>query len=386
MASAIHNFFIEQGSNFEITFEYLDENGLPITIEPDDCVRLKVKTNTNEYAAWKNGLASNNSSLHTIHSDSSLSSNQIRWTLPSSLTKLYNFDTASYALDLVLGGSPETNAIKLATGQIGLIKDLFLTECLDNNTLETCKDCVSISASSSTFNPDPLAITPTPTPSSAFFDPTITPTPTPTIGGGGGNTVQPQSENLCDYLCRGLDIFGQLYSGTGLLNINDAIVTNGSGIVQNSYSSINIANTGIAANIEVSIEGLYHQNPSDLTLFLTPPTGNKVLLSHRNKIKDYSVSSGLNFSFSNKALPGIYLYNKPSNNDIYVNILENSGINLPSPYNSTYKYSFDHLLNTSVSGNWTLNILDNDPGGTGYIKNWNIIVTYKPVIELDPNL
>lgn len=378
MASAIHNFFIEQGSSFEIVFEYLDETGSPIIISNSDCVKLKFKTNTDEYAVWRNGPLVDGAGLLTFSNDPTLSGNQIKWKLPATITKTYNFDTASYVLELVIGGSPEISVIKLATGQIGLIKDLFLTECVEDPSLKTCKDCTQITITDSTISISPNK-TPTPTPSPQPIDPTITPTPTP-------SSPYSVQENLCDYVCRGLDIFGQIYTGSGI-NILDANIVNGSGLIQNSYSSINILNTGIATNIEVYIDTLVHENPSDLTLLLTPPSGNSVLLSNRNKIKDYSVSSGLSFAFSNKALPGIYLYNKPvNNNDLYVNILKNSGISLPEPYNNTYSYSFEHLLNNKVNGNWTLNILDNDPGGTGYINNWNLVITYLPPEEYDENI
>jgi subtilisin-like proprotein convertase family protein len=155
-------------------------------------------------------------------------------------------------------------------------------------------------------------------------------------------------------------------------------MNNGSGIAQNSNNTITVLNTGVATNIELYIDSLTHENPSDLTLFLTPPTGTPILLSHRNKINNYSPISGVSFSFSNKALPGTYLYNKSNSNDLHVNILKNSGVTPPSPYNSTYAYNFDHLFNSSVSGNWTLNVLDNDPGATGYIKGWNLVITYLP--------
>lgn len=378
MAAAVHNFFIEQGSDFEIIFEYFDENGLPITINSDWCIRLKLKDSNNTYYTWKDGIASNNSSLLTRDNDASLSTNQIKWYLPASVTREYSFDTASYALDMVTDPN-EQEIIKLAVGQIGLIKDLFLTECLQNDSLITCKNCLTISANDAVGQVDPLQTpTPTPTPQNVVVDPTITPTPTPTRGGSGGG-VTPIEDNLCDYLCRGLDIFSELYSGTGVIPIQDAVVSNSYSIPQLSSSIISIANTGVAVNIEVYIDSLSHQNPSDLTLYLTPPSGDSVLLSHRQKIKDYNPVTGLSFAYSTKALPGMYLYNKFNNNDLYVNILNSSGTLPPSPYIGPYAYSFDHLINNRVTGDWTLNVLDNDPGGTGTIKNWNLIVTYEPI-------
>lgn len=379
MASAIHNFFIEQGSNFDITFEYLDENGNPIAIEPSDCVRLRIKTDKNTYSSLRNESSTDISKerllTKTVDPDpqSTLQNNQIKWIIPSTVTKTYDFATAYYALDLVKGGS-ESNTTKLATGQIGLIRDLFITECLNNSLLSTCKDCIDISNSiDGIYQSDP-AIIPTTTPqgSSVPVDPTITPTPTPTNNAG----PAPFSQDLCDYICKGLDLFAEMYTGSGIL-LQDAANNSGVSSASLSNSTISIANTGISANIEVYIDTLRHENPEDLTLFLQPPTGLPILLSHRNKINNYNKNSGLSFAFSNKAMPNNYLYNK-SSNDLYINILQNSGLSLPSPYDTTYVYNFNHMINTQVSGEWSLNFIDHDPGGTGTIKNWNLIVTYIP--------
>jgi len=378
MASAIHNFFIEQGSNFEITFEYLDQNGNPIVITSSDCVRLRMKDNNNLYRAWRNASSDSNGALLTSSNDSSLSSHQIKLSLPSSLTKTFTFTNASYALDLVIGGN-ENNTIKLANGQISLITDLFLSECTDgtvSSDFKTCIDCTAISAadaaSSESDNlpsPTPIAADITPTPSLSFGT-TPTPTPSPAIA----------QEDLCDFLCRGLDIYSQLYAASGFY-ITDASITSGINTPVATSGFLTISNTGIAKNIELYIDNLVHDNPSDLTMFLDPPSGDPILLSYRNKINNYNKSSGIKFSFSNKAIPGTYLNNKSNSNDLYVNILQNTGVSLPSPYNTTYKYGFNHLFDAgagALSGNWGLYFIDHDNQGSGYIGGWNLVVTYSP--------
>lgn len=374
MAAANHNFFIEQGSKFELVFEYLDENGNPIIINNSDCVRLKTKDNNNVYRVWRNATTPNGSLL-TRSEDSTLASNQIKFVLPASVTRSFNFDSAVYVLDLVIGGIAE-NTTKLATGQISIISDLFIEECLDGIVgpdFQTCIDCTSISPDFAAGVPSnipttPIATTPTPTPSIG-----AAPTPTPS------SNIFAQ-EDLCDYLCRGLDIFAQVYTGNQI-TISDASISSGINIPSVSSGLINIANTGIAKNIELYIDNLVHDHPSDLTMILTPPSGSGILLSSRNKINNYNKQAGLRFAFSNKAIPGVYLNNKSNNNDLFVNILENSGISLPSPYNNSYRYSFDHLFDApagSLSGNWGLHFIDHDSGGSGYINSWNLVITYSP--------
>ena len=382
MAAAIHNFFIEQGSNFELIFEYLDNNSNPIVINNNDCIRLKFKDNNDRYRAWKNDSTSNGSLL-TRNQDPTLTVNQIKFFLPSTVTKTFLFDTAVYALDLVINGE-ESKTVKLAVGQISIIKDIFLTECGDGTVgdgFKTCKDCTAIvPADSESVLTDVLP--PTPSPNANQL---VTPTPSPSFGSTPTPTPTPSKpavieEDLCDYLCRGLDIYAQLYSGSACY-INDATINSGINIPSVTSGSLIVPHTGVAKNIELYIDNLVHDNPSDLTMFLDPPSGDPILLSYRNKIANYNKQSGTKFAFSNKASAGTYLNNRSSNSDLYVNILQNSTIAMPSPYNTTYKYSFDHLLDGgagSVSGLWNLYILDHDTYGSGYIGGWNLIITYEP--------
>jgi hypothetical protein len=54
MAAANYSFFIEQGSDFAISFQYLDENGVGIDLT-DACIKLTYKTNTNGVGIFTNG-------------------------------------------------------------------------------------------------------------------------------------------------------------------------------------------------------------------------------------------------------------------------------------------------------------------------------------------
>jgi subtilisin-like proprotein convertase family protein len=134
-----------------------------------------------------------------------------------------------------------------------------------------------------------------------------------------------------------------------------------------------ISVTGTITNVEVSIVNLKHPNPQDLSMILVPPTGTGILLSAFSKINNYSYTSGLSYTFSNKASEDKYLYNR-SVTDNYVNIYNKTGIFPNTPLVS----SLSQLQSISPSGNWSLIINDNDPGGSGYITDWNLVITYLP--------
>ena len=110
-----------------------------------------------------------------------------------------------------------------------------------------------------------------------------------------------------------------------------------------------------------------------MTLILQPPSGNKILLSSHNKITNYV--SPFSFMFSNKASSGIYMNN-----------VTNGGLCSIFDKTSSTKYnnevllsSITGLVNSSVTGTWTLHAVDNDPLGSGSIDSWKLIVTYEPV-------
>jgi hypothetical protein len=108
-------------------------------------------------------------------------------------------------------------------------------------------------------------------------------------------------------------------------------------------------------------------------MILVPPTGTGILLSAFSKINNYSYTSGLSYTFSNKASEDKYLYNR-SVTDNYVNIYNKTGIFPNTPLVS----SLSQLQSISPSGHWSLIINDNDPGGSGYITDWNLVITYLP--------
>jgi subtilisin-like proprotein convertase family protein len=177
-------------------------------------------------------------------------------------------------------------------------------------------------------------------------------------------------DNECEDLCcdnRILDPFSYSYSGD---RIN--ILDNSSGV-----STINVYDSGVIENIEVSLNNLNHSSPQDLRIVLQPPNGNKILLAGHNKIQNNRPD--FNFTFSNKASQSTYLHNVT--NFGYTNILDKTSIVVLN--NETLESSLDGLIGTIPVGNWSLIIFDDDVPVSGYLSSWNLILTM-PTVAVTP--
>jgi subtilisin-like proprotein convertase family protein len=341
MSAAIYNFFIEQGSDFQITFEYLDTNNNPINIT-NYCIRLRLKDNNNKIRVFSSDVICSNYSILKN------TNGVIIFKLFADFTKSFDFDNAVYDLDITSTDGIEN--LRLATGRIEIIKNNF-PEC--SSSLDPiCGDCRNIGCAESegvSQEIDPVS-------------PIVTPTITSTIP---NNPCSMSQEDLCGYLCQDIDMFGALYSGSGF-TINDNTIS--SGIIE-------ISKTGILTNIEVSIDKFKHSNPQDVSCLLFPPSGDPILLFSHNKINNYSSLSGLSFTFSNRAAPDIYLNNR-SNSHFYLNILDKTNIYKFNNYNLLN--SMNHMTGHDIPGQWTLILKDDDPIGSGSIDGWNVILTYEP--------
>lgn len=418
MPAAIHNFFIEQGSNFVIIFEYFDAAGNLQDLS-NYCIRLRLKSTDDTFKQiYTSNMTSSNYSL----TKPSARPGTIEWFLSYSETQKFNFDTAIYDLDI---GIPNSETIRLATGVIQLVKTNF-PECSGDST----GICASCEAATQIDN------TPTVTPTiTVTITDGVSPTPTVT----NTSTQSFVSEDLCDYLCQNLDLFAKVYnyssyikhsnnvtSGTVVVTSDDTLFTlpypyvsglldiyknnillnpntdytlinnnsfelsaSASGQTLQYYNkgifisdnasvtgTITVPDTGVVSNIEVNIHRLKHENPQDLVMILTPPTGDKILLSAYNKINNYNATSGISYTFSNRAIPGVYLNNK-SSIDPYVNILDKRSIYKTS---ETLVASLTGLNGIIPSGDWSLSVYDNDIGSSGTINSWDLIVTYVPPI------
>lgn len=409
MAAAIYNFDIEQGSDFDITFVYNDENGLPVDLS-GKCVVLQMEPSDGS-ACYRFSSAAN----ATINSDgwhlNTNSNGEVLFKILSSLTNQYDFDNAVYDLDLLIFNENTINSsIRLATGSITILRRnaLYLTQCPVNRSPRGSCDSVTgltsprqtdysnylfnnATFNSTIFNANNFI-------NSSFngcsfsgviFDnssfigadfrnadlsqallpqtETETEQSQPVEDGDNSETNTGIVGDLCiDDCLINLDLYSVVYNGSNIL-ISDNTTTTGTLTVDDNRQ---------IDNIEIAIQGLAHQYPQDISMILIPPSGDHILLSANQKIRNFT-GTKFSYIFSNKAVPGIYLHNVP--NGGYCNIYDKT--QYMSWYSHTVTSSFDHLRNTSAYGDWSLVLIDNDPGFSGSIDLWKLIITYVPETE-----
>jgi subtilisin-like proprotein convertase family protein len=338
MPAASYNFLIEQGSEHSILFKYLDINGNPVDLS-GKCVILRWLDSNNNILTFSSATTASldNASGYSLTADNE---GLITFKIAASRTKDYNFTTAVYDLDIVENTGTFVKNTRVLTGTIGLVTRNF----------SLCENCALINADPSVpLSNDNIIVTVTPT-----VTPSGTPTtPTPLPTGIENDLCLPED-------CISLDIFSQVYSGSGLTLYDN----------QNNSGTIIVTNTGIIENVELAVNGLKHSSPQDLVFILSPPSGSGILLSANSKISNYQ--NNFSFMFSNKASSGNYLYN--TTNGGLCNIV-NKTTNYRFNDNSL-TYSFDHLFNNSITGVWTFYANDTDITTSGSIDSWKLILTY----------
>jgi len=323
MPAVNYNFIIEQGSDFEINFQYNDENNNPVDLSSNQgaCVVLQMIPNSGVSATTSFSTTIQAPNYSFIASDKGL----ITLKLDNSLTKLYSFDNAVYDLDVIQG----TKVIRLVSGSVTIVKR--------QTPFPSCQVQQQGGGTGG--------------------DNTGGGTPTPTV------TPLPDVEDLCLKTdCLDLDIYSKVYEGSSL-QIPDLSTITG---------SVTATDTRQIENVELVINNLNHSSPQDLQLLLAPPSGNKILLAGNHKISNNS--NNFSFMFSNKALPTSYLHNVSNGN--LCNIYDKTSSIKYS--NETLAYGFDHLFGHSLTGVWNLIVKDTDPTISGSIAGWKLVLTYKP--------
>lgn len=306
MPAANHNFVIEQGSSFDIIFQFIDSNNLPINLNNWCCVLQWIDSDGDAQVF----TSTNKTPNYRLFLDNT---GKITFQIPAHVTKNYNFDSATYDLDLQEPNEQYINSglktYRLATGTVTLLKRL--TPPMD-------MDCANMDADTSL--------------------------------------------DICSYECANLDSHAIVYNGNNIV-INDNTV---------NYDLIYVDNNSQIDNIEVVIQGLRHPSPQDLMFILDPPNNASpsVLLSANSKITNYK--PGFSFIFSDIAPNNVFLHNVQHNKLCRIK----DKTDLISINNFNVLGSIDHLRNQSAYGNWKLNILDTDNGGYGSIDSWKLIITY----------
>lgn len=326
MPAIIYNFIVEQGSDFELKFQYSDVANNPINLSTSrvvftlipgtgDSLRFSSFDNLN-YQTDRYVLTADDKGFITLR-------------LNSLFTNNFIFTTAVYDLDVITFNNNIAGNVRIATGTITILPRI------------------------STY-PE--------------FDATADPGSGDTGGGDndGGNGSVVDVDNLCSPTeCSNLDVYSIVYVGSRL-------------IIPNTFNSsvsgyVNVTDSREIENVELSINRLNHSSVQDLQLLLSPPSGDKILLSANDKISNYVPN--FSFMFSNKASNDTYLNNVT--NGYYSNILDKT--DLVNYNNETLLSSFNTLIGVSgLIGDWHLIIRDTDPVGSGYIDEWKLVITYKP--------
>jgi subtilisin-like proprotein convertase family protein len=306
MPAANHNITIEQGSAFEIVFEFINNNNLPIDLtnwcailqwidDQDNTEIFNTNYDGDDYRMFVDSLG------------------KITLQIPAKITKDYNFDSATYDLDLQEPNEQYPNSglktYRLSTGTVTLLK---------RNTPPVTTDCANVN---SDFDLD-----------------------------------------TCNVGCENLDPYAVVYEGSSVVIADNATTT----------STISVTDSRSIENIDVAINGLRHSSPQDLIFVLESPNSSldSVLLSMNSKISNYK--PGFSFVFSDRAPTNVYLNNVLNNKSCRIT---NKSTTLGLT-NFDTSASFSHLIGQILSGLWKLHVIDSDTGVAGTIDGWKLIITY----------
>lgn len=244
----IHDFTIETGNTFEIIFSYTDQDNIPLDLS-NHCVFLRWSTNTGEEYSFS---STNVTTDYELLSDDN---GQIIFRLPPRATQTYNFNSATYDLEIQAPNETYTGSgfeiTRLVSGSITFINKSVIVDIND-------------------LNCDPYLI--------------------------------PKQNNIY----RIADINDLQYNGSGIITTET-----GSG-----SDTITITDNNIINYADILINGFNYRYPQDLRILLTPPIGNTILLAGHEKIINNAVN--FNIIFSNTAASDKFLYNGLSNEPVNI--------------------------------------------------------------------
>jgi hypothetical protein len=139
MPAANYSFTIEKGTAFVISFEYKDDNNLPINLT-NWCARLRWKDNDNNIKTF---VSNTRNSQYEFIIDPLLGKIILR--IPAAQTAAYTFTSASYDLelqepnDLYSGGGKKV--FRILEGSIGVVERNVPDTNAFSCTFDTQDDC-----------------------------------------------------------------------------------------------------------------------------------------------------------------------------------------------------------------------------------------------------
>lgn len=162
MPAAVHNFTLEQGSAFEIVFEFINNNNIPIDLT-NWCALLQWVESDGDTLVFNTNYDGDNYRMFVD------SLGKITLQIPARITKDYNFTTAVYDLDLQEPNEQYVNSglktYRLSTGIVTLLPrntPVITTDCANLNSdfnLDACSiGCDNLDPYSIVYNGSTIAI------------------------------------------------------------------------------------------------------------------------------------------------------------------------------------------------------------------------------------
>lgn len=337
MPAASYNFSIEQGSDFQVVFQYIDENNKFVNL-------------TNYYIVLK--FITNNNIIYTFDNmsqsiDYKLVGNtlgKITLDIPARITNTYTFTSAVYDLDIQEPNEQYPGSgyrkYRLSQGSISIVKRNIPT--------------------------------------------TITDIPLP--------IDRANALDACEINCSPFE--STIYTGSGISIIDNDTSLSSIFISDNrSINTIELAINGLSHSSPQDINAFLAPPSGDkILLFSNQKMSNytpgfSFLLSEKALPESslYTVKNGGSCRITNKTNSTRF------NNSIPSIVCDNNGCNVVNiPYNVVSSgiefgaLNNENLLSSFVglsgyvpsSGNWTLYLQDNDIGSSGVIDSWKLIITY----------
>ncbi len=131
MPAGTYNFTIEQGASFGLSLTYANSSGVPIDLSGFQCARMQ--WNANDGSIHQFTTSNTNNNLYLFEFGTPLSSGIINFKLPASITGGYDFNSATYDMELesyavfYSGGGPQV--IRLLQGSITIEPEITKISC-----------------------------------------------------------------------------------------------------------------------------------------------------------------------------------------------------------------------------------------------------------------
>tara|TARA_Y100000385_G_scaffold60759_1_gene59246 strand:+ start:4319 stop:5542 length:1224 start_codon:yes stop_codon:yes gene_type:complete len=407
MSAAVFNYNLDLGSDFSIVYQYNDFDGTPIDLTNSTIVFQIIPPDGESSTQCVRCSSAANASLTADGwSISKNSAGEITIKFLASFTNKFDYTSATYDLDVIdeFNGD-KVSGVRIATGTITFTSrnSAFVESAPTNrDALQACGNFQPVVGAS--FNYNGTTFGSESTFESAVFSgvsfdesnfissslsgidftncniincdfssSTLSNNTFEASSNNQNNSVSQPATSSSDDLCLSdclleLDLYAVAYPGSGF-TIDDLSTSSGTITIPSTENRI-------IEKIEIGLDRLVHNSPSDLVMVVSPPSGDDVLLAANQKIIDYTEDTAFSCVFSDTASSTSFLHT--ADNGDYVKIYDKTST---ADWSQTLEVSFSEqgIYGSVPTGNWTLYVKDNDPAIAGSIQGWNLIITYAAV-------